>query len=54
MSGRQLTIRIELALEDEPIGWIVRGEVSDELARFLDRWERGEAPPPPSAPAAGP
>lgn len=38
-SGR-LKREVELALEDEPIGWIVRGEVSDELARFLDRWER--------------
>lgn len=31
---------VELVYDDEPIGWIVQGEVSDELTRFLDRWER--------------
>ncbi|MBK7192744.1 MAG: SMI1/KNR4 family protein [Myxococcales bacterium] len=34
--GREL----ELTYEGEEIGWIVRGEVSEELRRFLDRWER--------------
>ena len=31
---------LELTYEGEEIGWIVRGEVSEELRRFLDRWER--------------
>ena len=38
--AEQVDREVELVYDDEPIGWIVQGEVSDELTRFLDRWER--------------
>lgn len=37
---RRLGREIELAIDEEPIGWIVRGEIDGDLAAFLSRWER--------------
>lgn len=37
---RRLGREIELAIDEEPIGWVIRGEVDPELAGFLARWDR--------------